>query len=56
VSCHDLDIVKPFDGYCLGHALLKVCQYVISDDKVVRGLHYASSKLPKWMGINVSHG
>jgi hypothetical protein len=56
VSCHDLDIVEPFNGYCFGHALLKVCQYAIFYDKVARGLHYTLSKLPKWMCINVSHG
>ncbi len=41
--CCDLDIVKPFNGYCFGHALL-VFQYATSDNKVVHAFHYASIK------------
>ncbi len=41
VFCVDLDTTKPFDGYCFGHALLKVCQYATSNE-VARGLSYAS--------------
>jgi hypothetical protein len=44
VFCVDLDTTKPFDGYCFGHALSKVCQYVTSDEKVAHGLLYASIK------------
>jgi hypothetical protein len=43
VFCVDLDTTKPFDGYCFGHALSKVCQYVTSKE-VARGLSYASIK------------
>lgn len=43
MSCCDLDIAKPFNGYCFGH-VLSVFQYATSDDKVVRVFHYASIK------------
>ncbi len=38
VSCGHLNTIEPFDGYCFGHALLKVCQYATSDNKVAHGL------------------
>ncbi len=38
VSCGHLNTIEPFDGYSFGHALLKVCQYATSDDKVAHGL------------------
>jgi len=44
VPCVDLDKAKPFDGYCFGHTLSKVCQYVTFDEKVGCGLLYASIK------------
>jgi hypothetical protein len=44
VSCVDLDKAKPFDDYCFGHTLSKVCQYVTFDEKVGCGLLYASIK------------
>jgi len=44
VSCGDIGIDEPFDSFCYGHALSKVCQYVTSYDKVVHGLHYPSIK------------
>jgi hypothetical protein len=42
ISCSNLAILEPFDGLCLGHALSKVCQYVISNDKMCIGLPYTS--------------
>ncbi len=33
-SCDFLALLKSFDGLCLGHALSKVCQYAIIDEKV----------------------
>jgi hypothetical protein len=38
VSCGHLNTTEPFDGYCFGHVLLKVCQYATFDHKVVCGL------------------
>jgi hypothetical protein len=38
VSWHN----EPFDGSCHGHALSKVCQYVITNNKLVHELNYAS--------------
>lgn len=35
-------LLEPFDGFCLGHALSKVCWYVTSNDKVFIGLPYTS--------------
>jgi hypothetical protein len=36
---------KPFDGSCFEHASSKVCQYVIKDEKMARGLSYTSIKI-----------
>ncbi len=44
VSCNDFGVIQPFDSSCYSHALLKVCQYAILDEKVVHRLHYASIK------------
>jgi hypothetical protein len=44
VFCIDLDTTKPFDGYCFGRTLSKVCQYVTSDEKATCGLPYAFIK------------
>lgn len=38
VSWHN----EPFDGSCHGPALSKVCQYVITNNKLVHELNYAS--------------
>jgi hypothetical protein len=40
-----LALLKPFDGSHLGHALSKVCQYAIIDEKVVVNLSFASIKV-----------
>jgi hypothetical protein len=39
-----LGLLELFDGSCLGHALSKVCQYAIIDDKMCIGLSYAFIK------------
>jgi hypothetical protein len=33
-SCDFFALLKPFDGLCLGHALLNVCQYATIEEKV----------------------
>jgi hypothetical protein len=40
MSCTDLNMVKPFDGFYSRHALLK-CEYATSSEKVFCGLHNA---------------
>jgi hypothetical protein len=37
--------LEPFDGSYLGHALSKVCQYAITNEKMFIGLPYASIKV-----------
>jgi hypothetical protein len=44
VPCDDFGTIQPLDNYCYGHALSKVCQYAILDEKVACKLHYASIK------------
>jgi hypothetical protein len=44
VSCNNLGLLEPFDGSCFVHALSKVCQYIITYDKVCTCLNYASIK------------
>jgi hypothetical protein len=39
-----LGLLEPFDGSCLGHALSKVCEYAITNDKMCIGLSYAFIK------------
>jgi hypothetical protein len=34
VSYNGLGMFEPFDGASLGHALSKVCQYIIVNDKI----------------------
>jgi hypothetical protein len=38
-------LLKQFDGSCLGHALSKVCQYAIIDEKVAINLSSAFIKV-----------
>jgi hypothetical protein len=45
VLCNYLGLLKPFYGSCLGHALLNVCQYAITDEKVVVKLSFALIKV-----------
>ncbi len=40
--CKSLTTLEPFHGFHFGHALSKVCQYVITNDKMVHGLSYTS--------------
>jgi hypothetical protein len=40
-----LALFEPFYGSCLGHALSKVCQYAITNEKMFIGLPYASIKV-----------
>ncbi len=54
VCCH-FNTSKPFNGYRLGHVLLKVYQYVITNEKVACKLHCTSTNLPKLKSINVSN-
>ncbi len=42
VSCNSLGLLKPFDSLRFGHALSKVCQYAIINEKVFANLNYAS--------------
>jgi hypothetical protein len=44
VSCNNLGLLEPFDGTCFKHALSKVCQYAIANEKVSTGLPLASIK------------
>ncbi len=55
VLCINLNIVEPFNGFYYRHALSKVCQYAISNDKAFHGLHYASIKI-KLTFKSASHG
>ncbi len=42
VSCDNLGLKEPFQGTYFGHAMLKVCQYGITYEKVFVGLHEVS--------------
>jgi hypothetical protein len=44
VSCNNLGLLEPFDDIYFGHALSKVCQYAIADEKMFVGLPLASIK------------
>jgi len=44
VNFEELGILAPFKCVCFGHALLKACQYVIFDEKVILGLKPMSNK------------
>ncbi len=39
-----LTMLEPFHGFHFGHALSTVCQYVITNDKMVHVLSYTSIK------------
>jgi hypothetical protein len=43
-------MLEPFHGFHFGHALSKVCQYVITNDKMVHRLNYTFIKA---MQINI---
>jgi len=38
VSCNTLALLEPFDGSFVWHALSKVCQYVIANEKMSNDL------------------
>jgi hypothetical protein len=38
-------VLEPFDGTCFGHALSKVCEYVIIDEKMCIGECFAFIKV-----------
>jgi hypothetical protein len=40
ISCNILGIFKPFDKLCFGHVLLKMHQYVITNEMFSHGLNY----------------
>jgi len=42
VSYNNLGLLKPFDGICFRHAMLKVCEYVIINEKMSIGLSSTS--------------
>lgn len=44
VSYEALDLHAPFDGACFEHAMSKVAQYAINDDKVSKDLMSISVK------------
>jgi hypothetical protein len=44
VSCELLDLHAPFDGACFEHAMTKVAQYTINDDKISKDLMSISVK------------
>jgi len=50
--CKSLTMLEPFHGFHFGHALSKVCQYVITNVKMVHGLSYTSIKA---MQINIQN-
>jgi hypothetical protein len=43
--CDFLGLLKPFDGSCFGHALSKVCQYAMINEKVDISLSFAFIKI-----------
>jgi hypothetical protein len=47
MSCSPLGLLEPFGGTCFRHALLKVCQYVITYDKMSIGLLFIPIKVVK---------
>jgi len=44
VSCDMLGLEESFQGTCFGHAFSKVCQYVITKEKVCKDLQYVLIK------------
>ncbi len=45
ISCNNLGLLEPFDGIFFRHALLKVCQYAIANEKMSIGLPSTSIKV-----------
>ncbi len=44
ISCEAFNLLAPFDGACFGHAMNKITQYVINDDKVSKDFGLVSVK------------
>jgi len=44
VSCNNLELLEPFDGPCSAHALSKVCQYAMINEKMYTSLSYTFIK------------
>jgi hypothetical protein len=44
LSCNNLGLLEPFDGLCFGHALSKVRQYTMIDEKMYTSLSYTFIK------------
>jgi hypothetical protein len=44
ISCEAFGLDTSFDGICFGHAMNKVGQYTMNDDKVSKGLMFISVK------------
>jgi hypothetical protein len=38
ISCEAFNLLAPLDGACFGHAMSKIIQYAINDDKVSKDL------------------
>jgi hypothetical protein len=44
INCEPLTLIKVYEGKCFGNAMYKMCQYVINDDKVFKGLMQVNVK------------
>jgi hypothetical protein len=44
VSSSNLELLEPFDGPCSAHALSKVCQYAMINEKMYTSLSYTFIK------------
>jgi hypothetical protein len=44
IDCEPLNILRVYEGTCLGHVMSKACQYVTNDEKVFVGLRNVSVK------------
>jgi hypothetical protein len=53
VSCNVFASLQPFDDSYLGHALSKVCQYAITDEKVpcafIKTIQFVIQKCITWL-------
>ncbi len=47
VSCNNLELLEPFEGPCSAHALSKVCQYAMINEKMYTSLNYTFISLFK---------
>jgi len=49
VSCYALQLACPFVGSCFRHAMSKVAQYIIDDNKICATFPKVSLKEVQWM-------